>query len=388
VSRDHALTIWRAALAAADPEAATSEAARNVLGDIPEERVVLLGVGKACVAMARGLAPLLHDADVRGWLTPPQPASSPIPGVDVMEASHPLPDGRSVMAAELTLSHARFCLEDDLAIALVSGGGSALWCAPPSHMSLEDLHARHDALLASGYDISQMNAARARDSRIKAGRLAKAIHPARLVTFILSDVAGAPPHVVASGPTLPWPDPLPGAAHPPPAPDDPCFARATHHVVADGLIAARAAATAAQELGYDVELIAEPTTDHWSDAADRLMAPLPAGHARIMWGEVRVPLPDAPGRGGRCQHLALAALGRLGPGEAVACLSTDGVDGEGAAGAIVTHGMRAGVTAREADDALARADAQPTLARLGALLPADPTGTNVNDLYVRLGAPR
>ncbi len=384
MSRDHALTLWQAALAAADPATATFEAARNVLGDIPEDRVVLLGVGKACMTMARGLAPLLDGHDVTGQLTAPYgtPADHGIPGIVDLRAAHPIPDIHSTYAGRRALHIADLCGPDDLVVALISGGGSALWHAPFGQGT------NHEALLASGCDISQMNAARARDSRIKAGRLAQAVHPARLVTFILSDVAGASPHVVASGPTLPWPEPLPGAPHPPPAPDDPCFDRATYHVVADGLLAARAAAAAARDLGYTVELIAEPTNDHWCDAADRLMAPLPANHARVMWGEVRVPLPDAPGRGGRCQHLALAVLDRLGPGETVACLSTDGVDGEGAAGAVVTHGMRAGVTGREIDDALARADAHPTLERLGALLPEDPTGTNVNDLYVRLGARR
>jgi hydroxypyruvate reductase len=197
----------------------------------------------------------------------------------VLEASHPVPDAAGLAAAEALFAAVAGLTADDLVVALVCGGGSALLPAPPSGLTLEDEQALNRALLASGAPISVMNAIRKQMSRIKGGRLAAACHPARVVSLIVSDVPGDDPAQVASGPTVPdgvtrdqaramiaaWRVDLPprvaawmaqedGLA---PRPDDPVFAGQEVRVIASARLSLEAAASVAQAEGVAAAILSD-----------------------------------------------------------------------------------------------------------------------------------
>jgi len=125
-------------------------------------------------------------------------------GIPVQEAAHPVPDERSVAASKSLLETIQqHASEKTLVLACISGGGSALFCAPRPPLSLEDLQATNTALLQSGWNIQDMNVVRKRLELGKGGRLAEAAYPSRVVSLILSDVLGDPLDLIASGPTVP-----------------------------------------------------------------------------------------------------------------------------------------------------------------------------------------
>jgi hydroxypyruvate reductase len=181
----------------------------------PKGRTVVIGAGKASGAMAQALealwpedAPLSGAVVTRYHHTPPTPASPPghvaqKPRIDVLEAAHPVPDAAGLAASARMLDLVQGLSADDLVIALISGGGSALLTLPAEGLTLADKQALNQALLASGAHIGQMNCVRKHLSRIKGGRLAQACVPAQLLTLAISDVPGDDPATIASGPTVP-----------------------------------------------------------------------------------------------------------------------------------------------------------------------------------------
>ena len=192
-----------AAVAAADP----AQAALSGLPKAPARgRVAILAAGKASLPMARAVAAAWGDLGGRlsGAVVTNDASGADLPAsLEVIEASHPTPDGRSAAGARRLLEIAQGLGPDDFALALISGGGSALLAAPSAGLTLETKRAINDALLASGATIHEINAVRKRLSAIKGGRLAQAVYPARLLTLAISDVPGDDPAVIASGPTAP-----------------------------------------------------------------------------------------------------------------------------------------------------------------------------------------
>ncbi|HXZ16940.1 MAG TPA: glycerate-2-kinase family protein, partial [Roseiarcus sp.] len=193
--------IFDAAVASADPRAAV---ARHLPAK-PKRRCVVVGAGKASAAMAAGLDAAWPDVDLRGVVVTRYGYAVPAGRIEILEAAHPVPDANSMAAAERMLAAVSGLTADDLVIALISGGGSALMAAPGGAMTLSDKQAVNAALLASGVPIAEMNVLRKHLSRIKGGRLAAAARPARVVTLVISDVPGDDPAAIASGPTLPDP---------------------------------------------------------------------------------------------------------------------------------------------------------------------------------------
>ena len=274
------LSVAEAALAAVQPEEAIARATmkdersirigarRVVLSDY--DRAVILGFGKASVSMGRAALRLLDGIEVTGVLVTPAP--EPVDGLDVVAGSHPVPDERSLEGGRRILEAARSVGERDLAVVLISGGGSSVVAAPARGLSLEDLQLTTGLLLRSGATITELNAVRKHISAVKGGRLAEALLAAKtIVTLILSDVIGDPLDVVASGPTVADPSTFADAlavldryqlrnAVPPAIklhlesgaalliPDTPksSFGRQMISIVADAGIAARAASDAAQ----------------------------------------------------------------------------------------------------------------------------------------------
>ena len=427
--RADALACYRAALDAVEParlvkEHLTRFGSRLVLrsGARHAGPVFVVSAGKAGLAMARAAAEVAGEACVGGVMVVPLGGASAAPvGFEMLQAAHPVPDAASEAAATRVLERVAAVDERTLLLVLLSGGASALLAAPAPGLSLADKQAITAALLDAGADIASVNAVRKHASRIKGGGLARAGgQAAALWSLVLSDVMGDDPAIVASGPTVADPTTfadahrvvahylLPGSVPPAaraylergcagavpetPKPGDPVFLRTHTEVVGGNRNAVAAAAAAARRLGYATEVVDEPIAGDAATVgcalAERLRAaPHDRPVALIAGGETTVRVVHG-GRGGRCQHLALAAALALASDAGVLLAAgTDGVDGPTtAAGACVDGGTVARARARGLDPsaALAATDSHTLLAATGDLIETGPSGTNVADVVVGL----
>src|SRR6185312_10518875 len=189
-------SLFDAAVAAADPE----RTIRAHLPAKPSGRTIVIGAGKGSAQMARALEKA-WDGPLEGVVVTRYGYAAPCERIEVLEAAHPVPDEAGLKAARRLLDEVAGLNGDDLVIALISGGGSALLPAPAGKLTLADEIAVNKALLASGAPISAMNTVRKHISAIKGGRLAAAAWPAKLVSLVVSDIPGDNPAFVASGPT-------------------------------------------------------------------------------------------------------------------------------------------------------------------------------------------
>ena len=402
--------IFDAAVASADP-------GPGVLRHLPEKpkgRCIVVGAGKASAAMAAALDAAWPDVDLNGVVVTRYGHAVAAGRIRIVEASHPVPDTMSETAARLVLAAVSDLGPDDLVIALISGGGSALMTLPAGAMTLADKQAVNRALLASGATITEMNAVRKHLSGIKGGRLAIVARPARLVTLVISDVPGDDPAAIASGPTVADSSTLAdvwdivaryGIDLPPAARavlETGCETPKPGELETDiGLIAApslalAAAAETARQAGL-TPLILGDAIEGESREIGTAMAGiarsvrvhgLPVGAPAILLsgGETTVAIGQGPaGRGGRNTEFllgfALATAGETGVWAIAG--DSDGIDGtEDAAGAIVTpdtlsRGRAAGLDAR---GYLSAHDSYTYFHRLGDLILTGPTLTNVNDI--------
>lgn len=344
---------------------------RAAIGDL-RGPVVVCAVGKAAPVMARAV-----DREVTRRCVVTTDGTDAL-GLEVLRASHPIPDERSVAAADALLDAAR---DAPLLLALISGGASALACAPTTTLAEKQTIVR--ALLESGASIREVNLVRRHLSRIKGGGLAAVARTTHAV--IVSDVIGGQPWDVGSGPASRAPDDVAEAravlerhalkTHglvPSPA------VQATSTIVARPEDLADAAANVLRRRGYGVTLL-PPTMDPADDVAREYLRPLPPRTALVRVAEPSVKLPARHGRGGRAGRVALVAwtLG-LPEGVTLACIASDGVDGSsGAAGAIV----RGRIEGQQALDAY---DDAPFLRAHEAAIDLGPTGQNLCDLHVML----
>ncbi|MEE8445307.1 MAG: glycerate kinase [Alphaproteobacteria bacterium] len=379
----------------------------------PGGRTVVVGAGKAAAAMARAVENNWPGA-LSGIVVAPYGHAVPCDRIEVIEAAHPVPDAAGVEAARRLLDAVAALGPDDLVIALMSGGGSALLASPAPGITLADKQALTTALLKSGAPIGEMNAVRKHLSAIKGGRLATAAWPAPVTTLVVSDVPGDDPATVASGPTLGDATTLAearaildarGIAVPPaiarhlekdrsetPGPDDTRFAANTSQIVARAADALAAAAACADAAGVEALILSDDIEGAAHEVAQRQAAlaldRIAAGQAMVLLsgGETTVRIEgDADGAaGGRNTEFALALAlslnGRSGI-SALAC-DTDGIDGAaGAAGAVIGPDTLARATrlGLDAPGALARHQSAPLFRALGALVETGPTRTNVND---------
>ncbi len=200
MSRDLLLGLFEAAVAAADP----TKLLTGRLPAPPEGRTLVVGAGKAAAGMALAVE-REWEGRLEGLVVTPYGLGTTCERITLVEAAHPVPDAAGRDAAARILQLAAGLTAGDLMICLVSGGGSALLELPAEGLALEDLQAVTAALLRSGATIAEMNCVRKHLSAVKGGRLAEAAHPARVVTYLISDVPGDDPAVIASGPTVPDP---------------------------------------------------------------------------------------------------------------------------------------------------------------------------------------
>jgi glycerate 2-kinase len=436
--REHAGRIVEAGLDAAAP----GPAVRRTLGldrdhlvlagdpaqtfDLRRYRVVVVGAGKAATAMGAAVEALLGDRLRRGLLVTKDGHGRSLQRITLTEASHPVPDVRSVEAARRAGRLLDGCGDDTLVLALISGGASALSSLPAEGLSLADKATTNALLLRSGADISACNTVRKHLSAIKGGLAARRAGPATVAALLLSDVIGDPPAVIGSGPFSPDPttyadalgvlasqgltEAVParvrmhleagarGDVEETPKPGDPAFSRVHTRIIASNAESLLACRRAAEALGYAVHDLGgaldcdatEVAAIH-ADLAAQIRAgagPVRAPACILSGGEPTVRVVEG-GRGGRNQHVALAAVPRLaGLGDVLlVSAGTDGTDGPtDAAGAWVdgTSSRRAAGAGLDPATSLAACDAYPFFETLGDLLITGPTGTNVMDLHITL----
>ena len=331
----------------------------------------IVAVGKAAASMAKAAVDTFgRDVPCLVLTKDGHAAGAGLPAaVELIESAHPVPDERSLAAGSRLLATVAGMREDSHLLLLVSGGASALVEVPEPGLTLEDLAAENERLLAQGLDIHAMNRRRRALSRIKGGRLLASFRGARVTTFAISDVEGDDLGVIGSGI---------GAAR-----GDAGFEHDAR-IVASNAIARGAVARKARALGFPVLSSEETLYADVSVAAERVAALLDGARGLRIWGgESTTVLPETPGRGGRNQALALTLAGHIAGREGLTVLvaGTDGSDGPTAAAGGVVDGKTWG---EGAEDHLARADSGTYLEAAGALFEIGPTGTNVMDLALAL----
>ncbi len=403
--------VFDAAVAAADPR----QVLAAHLPPPPAGRCIVVGGGKSAALMAAALEDAWPDIPLEGTVVTRYGHAVPTRRIEVIEAAHPVPDANSERGARRLLDRVRGLSANDLVLALISGGGSALLALGAPGITLADKQAVNRALLASGATIGEMNTVRKHLSAIKGGRLAQAAAPARVVTLAISDVPGDDPAVIASGPTVPDPTsfadarailarhaiaPPPAvAAHLAAAADEtpkPGTLPGTFQLIATPMMALRAAAATARAAGVTPLILGDAL-----EGESREMGTVMAGIARavrahgeplappallLSGGETTVSIGAGPaGRGGRNTEFLLALAVALdgAPGIWAIAGDTDGIDGtEDAAGAIIGPDTLA--RAREAGldprTVLATHDSYRLFDAVGALVRTGPTLTNVNDI--------
>ncbi len=377
-------------------------------------RNVVVGAGKASAAMARALEDN-WPGPLSGLVVTRYGHGVACKGIEIVEAAHPVPDKAGQQAAARILDLVADLAPDDLVIALISGGGSALLALPAPGLELKDKQAITSALLKSGATISEMNCVRKHLSAIKGGRLAQAAHPARVAALMISDIPGDDISAIASGPCTPDATTLADAraildkyeiaappailahlgevAHETPKPENRAFENTENILIATAQSALEAAAAHARALGMDAHILSDRTEGEARDVG-RDQAALACKIAQgggpysppcvlLSGGETTVSVKDG-GRGGRNGEFLLSAAIALDgqPGIfAIAC-DTDGIDGTGDnAGARIGPDSLARAKALGLDPGqlLENNDTYGFFEALGDLIVTGPTLTNVND---------
>ena len=404
-------SIFNAAVAAADPE----RTIRDHLPARPKGRTIVIGAGKGSAQMAAAFEKV-WDGPIEGLVVTRYGYGSKCERIEIIEAAHPVPDAAGLEASRRLLEKVQGLTADDLVVALISGGGSALLPSPAANLTLADEIAVNEALLASGAPIAAMNTIRKHLSTIKGGRLAAAAHPARVVSLVVSDIPGDNPALVASGPTVPdtgsredalasistYGMKLPtsvmahinSAAADAPRPGDPIFAGNEVHLIASAGVSLEAAATEARRQGIEAVILSDSI-----EGEAREVGGVHAAIARevatrdrpfrkpvliLSGGETTVTL-RAKGKGGRNSEFLLAFAIAIGGLEGIHALAadTDGIDGsEDNAGAFADGSTvsRMRTASVDAKAMLAGNNAWTAFNAVGDLFVPGPTGTNVNDL--------
>lgn len=394
------------AFAAAVAACKRPEAVLGALPPRPKGRVFVIAAGKGAVPMAQAVEQ--HWPDVTGIAVTRQGYGGPLQAIELIEASHPVPDAASLAAAARCLKLAEAAGPDDVLLVLLSGGASALLAAPSPPLDLPGKQALTRALVRSGASIGEINTVRRHLSRIKGGRLAAAAAPAQVVTLAVSDVVGDVAQDIGSGPTVPDATSIadaqavlrrygiadPGGWSESIKADDPRILKTRFEVVVRPSDALAAAGAFLKTHGYRPEILeAEAKGDArevaWRHGEAALFAKARGeAVALISGGELTVTVTGS-GSGGPNQEYALA-LAEVIQGEgriSALAADTDGVDGNrDVAGAYVDGStwrclLDAGVDLRAAQTAN---DAGTALGTVGALFTPGPTLTNVNDLRIML----
>ncbi len=432
--------IWRAAIAAVDPWALIRESVVRE-GDIvriknrefdlaAHDRVFIVSFGKAAAAMGEALAGLIDDRLTSGLVVVPGPVTGVRSRLEYIEASHPVPDARSVEAGRRVLEIASGAGEKDLLFVCISGGGSSLLTLPAEGISLDKKRRLADDLMRAGATIQELNIVRKHLSAIKGGQLARAAHPATVVTLAISDVIGDDPGTIASGPThwdastfaearailecyglwdsasalvrARFEEGERGQVEETLKEGDPVFERVHTFIVGDNMTALRAAKREAEKRGFEPIFLSSGDSGEARKTAASYAAflaelacsapSLPRPLCLLAGGELTVTV-KGRGRGGRNTEFVLASLCEMEKAGVrdldwlILSLGTDGIDGTSdAAGAWAdlrtVHSARA--LGLNPADYLDDNDSYGFFKQTGNLIVTGPTGTNVMDLRVFL----
>lgn len=415
-TRQTLLSLLETAVAAAHPK----DALPPFLPPVPDNgKLIVLGAGKAAAAMTQAVEAHYSKLGVmdrlNGFVTTRVGFGLPVQYLELVEAGHPVPDAQSERSSIEALKRAGEAGPDDLILVLLSGGASALWCAPVEGLTLADKQDLCRKLLKSGARISEINCVRKHISRIKGGRLALAAAPTRMLTLAISDVPGDDPAGIGSGPTVGDPttlaeanailekygiekSPALAAALADPAnetvnPGDAALSSSEYKLIATPHMSLQAAASKATELGYTVQLLGDDLEGEARDLAKTHAELALAAKARgervalFSGGEVTVTI-KGNGRGGPNQEYALALALALNGEDNITALAadTDGTDGgegeaDDPAGALIDPSTLSRAEAAGLTPAtfLENNDSGGFFAAINDLIIRGPTQTNVND---------
>ena len=405
--------LFRTAVDAANPKAAMEAGLRHEKA----RPAVVIGAGKASAQMARALEEI-WEGPLAGTVVTRYGFGAHCNNIRIIEAGHPVPDECGLAASAELLELVRPLAADDLVIALISGGGSALLPSPPKGFSLSDEIGLNEKLLRCGAPISALNAVRKQFSTIKGGRLAAVAAPARVITLVVSDVPGDDPAMVASGPTVPdhsvnadavsvidrYSIDLPSdierfissGGEPAPSPDDRAFQCNKVEVVASAKISMESAAACASKFGLKAYILSDSIEGEAREVARVIAAiakevrrwgrPFKPPAVLLSGGETTVTQrsTDKNATGGPNTEFQLALAGEIAGLEGIVSLSadTDGIDGSGSnAGAFADGNTIAMMRSKGMDPAsiLNENNTAYAFEMIENLFVTGPTGTNVND---------
>ncbi len=401
--RQFLLDLAKSAIAAAQPDGAYD----RILPEPPKGRTIVVGAGKAAASMARAFEKAWAHP-LEGLVVTRYHHGCPTERIRVVEASHPVPDENGRKAAAEIVDLVKSAGPDDLVIALISGGASALLTMPAAGIDFDVKREINRALLKSGAGIHEMNCVRRACSAVKGGRLAAAAAPARVVTYIISDVPGDDLATIGSGPTVPPPDgphealaileryniAISEATRAAILANQPAvFEAGPMHLISSGLVVLNEASKIGKAAGLNVINLGDAIEGEarevakvmagiaFSSRASSTPVALPA--LILSGGECTVTV-KGNGRGGRCAEflLGLTIAGQGAEGVYGVAVDTDGIDGvEDNAGAIMdpTSLARAKLVGEDALARLANNDAYGFFHAIGDLVVTGPTLTNVND---------
>lgn len=423
--REQAEEIFKAGIAAVQPQNIIPlwvKRQNNLLIIKDEEielnnvnHIYLIGAGKAAAAMAKALEDILGDTLTSGLIVTKYEHSLPLKRTRIIEAAHPVPDENSLKATEEILEFASKATKNDLVFFLLSGGASSLMADCPEGADLQMIQALFSDLLYSGASINEMNTVRKHLSRIKGGGLASAIYPAKLFSFIISDVPDDDISIIGSGPTFPDiniskrtksilekynlyhglnkvikyhidADKMPI--------DAAVFKNTTNYIIANNKMALSVAAEKAAALGYKpvvspkvIQGLAVDVAKSIMDNVNKLEDKYPL--CLIYGGETTVEVKNKAGVGGRSQELALAALLEIKKGKQVTLLAggTDGGDGPTpVAGAVVDNETLRISEQNKLNPAkfLSENNSYNYFKGVGGHIYTGPTNTNVMDMVILL----
>ncbi len=405
---------------------------RDVLGQmevydlLKYSRIFVIGFGKAVCPMAESISHILKDRIDSGIIIAPYGTAVNLERMEVIEASHPLPDDNGLHGTMRVMSLLAASNDSDLIIVLISGGGSALFTMPPPGITLSDIRALTTQLLKCGASIDEVNVVRKHLSRVKGGLLARIAYPSSVISLIISDVTEDRVDSIASGPTAPDPsthvdahnilkkyrllhDTAPairshiesgcrGAIPDTPKNGDAVFSKVKNMIMANNMTALRAVARKARNIGYlpfilssRMEGDTRRSAKLFASMLKDLIGPprcLPRHTCIISGGEMTARV-SGRGKGGRNQDFCLALVPLIDGLDRVAILSagTDGVDGHtDAAGAFINHATNAVARKKGLDlsAALNDYDSNSLLKQTESLVVTGRTRTNVMDIQIVL----
>lgn len=407
--RIDAAEIFREALLEMLPDKAVK---RSLSGARLKDEIILVGIGKASWTMAKAASEELKERIISGAIvTKYGHSGGSLPGIEIFEAGHPLPDQNTLQATKRILEITQKAGGDQTILFLVSGGGSALFEKPAEGLSLKDISDITSGLLLGGADISELNTVRKHLSCVKGGRFAAHCMPAEIFQITLSDVPGDRLDTIASGPAAPDPStsgealavikkyeiPLSPVLESALRPETPKSLDNVSFEIAGNVGGlCRTAKKAAEKRGYISEIVTERLEGEarhaGAMAAERALDEVDSsGGAKrcLIWGGETTVKVKGSGKGGRSQELALAAAEKISGSQNIVIISagSDGTDGPTDAAGGIVDGLtweKIGTAGRDPLGMLKDNDSYNALEAAGALLKTGPTGTNVNDLIIVL----